>query len=215
MKTIARRHFPGKAFTLIELLVVVSIIAILAGLLFAAIPQISGKRTRAIAFSELFQVQAAIEAYKTAYGSYPPDNPNNVAVNPLFYELQGTTNGGGVYVTLDQKYQIGTNAIKTAFTVNGFINSSTSAKSTDDRPAPVSFLKELRPGQIGAVGVTNLLVCSEGWTKPGSASGLAVWRYNSSHPTNNAGSYDLWVDLYVNGKTNRISNWSKEPINVY
>ena len=215
MKRIPLGHFPGKAFTLIELLVVVSIIAILAGLLFAAIPQISNKRVKAVGYSELFQIQAAIEAYKATYGSYPPDNPNRVAFNPLYYELMGTTNDGAVYVTLDQKYRIATASIQAAFNGSGFVNSSTSVKGTDDRPAPVSFLKELKPGQSSSVSGTNLLVCSEGWTKPGSGNAIAVWRYNSSNPTNNTGSFDLWVDLYIGGKTNRISNWSKEPQFVY
>jgi hypothetical protein len=40
--------------------------------------------------------------------------------------------------------------------------------------------------------------------------GLNPWRYVSSGPTNNPGSYDLWVDLYIGGKTYRLSNWSKE-----
>jgi hypothetical protein len=36
------------------------------------------------------------------------------------------------------------------------------------------------------------------------------WRYNSSNPTNNPGSYDLWVQLSIAGKTNLICNWSKQ-----
>ena len=36
------------------------------------------------------------------------------------------------------------------------------------------------------------------------------WRYNSSSPTNNPGSYDLWVQLSIGGKTNLICNWSKQ-----
>ena len=36
------------------------------------------------------------------------------------------------------------------------------------------------------------------------------WRYNSSNPTNNPGSYDLWIQLKIAGKTNLICNWSKQ-----
>jgi hypothetical protein len=36
------------------------------------------------------------------------------------------------------------------------------------------------------------------------------WRYNSSSPTNNPGSYDLWIQLAFGGKTNLICNWSKQ-----
>jgi hypothetical protein len=33
----------------------------------------------------------------------------------------------------------------------------------------------------------------------------------STNPTNNPGSFDLWIDVLYGGKTNRISNWSKDP----
>ena len=37
------------------------------------------------------------------------------------------------------------------------------------------------------------------------------WRYNSSSPTNNPGSYDLWLQLVVQpGQTNLVCNWSKQ-----
>jgi len=34
------------------------------------------------------------------------------------------------------------------------------------------------------------------------------WRYNSSNPRYNPKSYDLWIDVTVGGKTNRVCNWS-------
>ena len=37
------------------------------------------------------------------------------------------------------------------------------------------------------------------------------FRYVSSNPTNNTSTFDLWVDVIVGGKTNRISNWSDKP----
>ncbi len=50
---------------------------------------------------------------------------------------------------------------------------------------------------------------------PGLAyKGINPWRYNSSNPTNNPGTYDLWVDVIIDGKTNRFGNWSKEPVLV-
>ena len=46
---------------------------------------------------------------------------------------------------------------------------------------------------------------------------MSPWSYvakTSTHsPTNNPDTYDLWVDIKVSGgKTNRISNWSKDSI---
>jgi prepilin-type N-terminal cleavage/methylation domain-containing protein len=202
MKTIAPRHLPNKAFTLIELLVVISIIAILAALLFPVLGRISENRSKKVAAAELSLVHTAIEAYKATYNMYPPDNKTNPALNALYYELVGTTNNGVVYSPLDGRI---TNAVTAAniaakFAVGGFVNSSTSVRGTDDRPAPVTFLKEVKPDQLGGGGGVTLLVCSE--------NGVP-WSYNSSHPTNNPASFDLWVDLKVGSKTNRISNWSR------
>jgi len=37
------------------------------------------------------------------------------------------------------------------------------------------------------------------------------WRYNSSNPTNNPGSYELWIQLvFAPGKSNLICNWTKQ-----
>jgi hypothetical protein len=38
------------------------------------------------------------------------------------------------------------------------------------------------------------------------------WNYNSSSPTNNPREFDLWIDIPIGGKINRISNWSAKPI---
>ena len=40
------------------------------------------------------------------------------------------------------------------------------------------------------------------------------WHYNVSNPINNPGSYDLWMDIVLRGKTNRICNWSESPLIV-
>ena len=47
-----------------------------------------------------------------------------------------------------------------------------------------------------------------------TAPWYCAWRYNSSSPTNNPASYDLWIDVIIDGKTNRFSNWSRNPVIV-
>src|SRR6185437_915833 len=87
-----RKSRVANAFTLIELLVVIAIIGILAGF---AIPVLHGvKRTQYIshATAEMNQIEQALENYKTAYNFYPPGNGTNYLLNPLYYELIGTTN---------------------------------------------------------------------------------------------------------------------------
>jgi hypothetical protein len=59
----------------------------------------------------------------------------------------------------------------------------------------------------------RLLTCSVNWPENHpfqpvpSAPGVNPWRYVSSNPTNNPGGFDLWVDVIIGGKTNRIANW--------
>ena len=89
MKTIAPRHLPNKAFTLIELLVVISIIAILAALLFPVLGRISENRSKKVAAAELGLVHTAIEAYKATYNMFPPDNKTNLATESSLLRIGG------------------------------------------------------------------------------------------------------------------------------
>jgi hypothetical protein len=155
------------------------------------------------------------------------------AFNQLYYELLGTEpyreRGDNFYRTLDQSAKIRVPDVPIAFAgrVNSFANSTKG--SGDETPPARNFMKSLKPGQYVA-GATNnvevrLLVCSVQWVKnlPSPVIGFAPsdagvvpnpWRYNSSNPTNNPGSYDLWVDVMIAGKTNRISNWRRQPLPV-
>ena len=59
------------AFTLIEMLIVISIIAVLAGLLFPALAMINAQKDRAKTQSSLGLIGAAIEQFKSVNGTYP------------------------------------------------------------------------------------------------------------------------------------------------
>jgi prepilin-type N-terminal cleavage/methylation domain-containing protein len=59
-------------FTLIELLVVIAIIAILAGLLLAAVIMFLGKREEATARNDLLALAGALQKFKADKGQYPP-----------------------------------------------------------------------------------------------------------------------------------------------
>jgi type II secretory pathway pseudopilin PulG len=218
------------AFTLIELLIVIGIIVLLAGMLFTALPAIQRAKTTSRLKNELAQVQTAIDAYKAKKGYYPPDNPGNPnpAVNQLYYELIGTrltndqnaTPPGTYFYTIDGSARIMTNAMPGAFgssSVAGFDNCTHGGG--DDVVRAENFLKGgLRSGQFLATSTTS----SAG---PPSVLGSAIdgkfmigkvnpWRYNSSSPTNNPGTYDLWIDYDFGGKSNRICNWSDKAIQL-
>jgi prepilin-type N-terminal cleavage/methylation domain-containing protein len=225
-----RRH---QAFTLIELIVVIAIIGILAGLIFPVVGKVNEMKQNKLAQAELKAVETEIEEYKTKLGFYPPDNPQNPLVNPLYFELAGTTNNGAgkptptEWGTIDGSARIGTITspnINATFNISGFANTSTKAHSDDQSAAFTSFTKNLTPKQVGDYistqpNTVTLLACSIPW--PADRAPLITnnptlnpWRYNSSHPTNNTGSYDLWVDLVIRGKTNRICNWNAQPVKL-
>lgn len=209
------------AFTLVELLVVMAVIATLAAILFPAFAAIkkSGviKKTRV----QLGRVVMAVEAYKAQHGQYPPDNPDNPAVNQLFYELSGTTNSAGTaYMTEGGQ---GIADPKTFFgnKVTGFVN--VSRGSGDEAQRAKSYLIALKPDQylevensggVGTVlGVTDKGPFMLNEPSPGNGRSINPWRYMVTGATNNPGHFDLWVDVIIGNKTYRISNWAaKEQI---
>lgn len=218
------------AFTLIELLVVIAIIGILAGLLFPVVGMVNRKKQLSLATAELQQIQQAVEAYHTKLGFYPPDNPNNVVSNQLYMELMGTTNdataqaGAQNFGTMDGSSKATLTWLNSYFNVQGLANTSTRMHSDDTGSAASTFLTHLLPNQVSQLDPANapgmlILVCPVAW--PANLTpvplfkappGTNPWRYTSSHPTNNVGTYDLWVDLVIRGKTNRVCNWSANPI---
>ena len=222
------------AFTLIELIIVIAIIGILASLIFPIAGVVNRKKQISTAQTQLKALETAIDGYKTKLGYYPPDNTNNPAINPLYFELMGTTNNGAgaakppnTWVTIDGSAQIDSvtppNTISQVFGVTGFANTSTRAHSDDEGAAASSFLKNLTANEIGTIDPKfpniKILVCSVPWPADRSAlvsnnPPMNPFQYNSSHPTNNTGSYDLWVDLIIGGKTNRVCNWSTQPIRL-
>lgn len=208
-------------FTLVELLVVIGIIAVLAAMIFPASQAIKKSSYRRKAKAEIESIATAIESYKAKYNHYPPDRPGNPLVHQLFYELLGTTNNTISYVTLDGRETLDIADISKVFPgLSGFIN-STRPTGADDFSAGQRFLADLKPEQFGhatANGVRfAILTTSIVWPKDRtplvdpSNPELNPIRYNSSSPTNNPKSYDLWVDIVVGGRTNRISNWSDQP----
>lgn len=229
MKTaIHQSNRRGAAFTLVEMLVVIAIIGILAALIFPAFSAVDARAKRNKARGELKQIESAIESYYARYNHYPPDNtsypladPRRFAVNQLLYELLGTISTNGVYTTLDGREQIPAASLNAAFgsAVSGFVNTTRPGGDDAVAAAAKNFLPGLAPSRFGIAnnGVRyGLLTCSVPWPKDlgpvangaGFANDLNPVRYNSSAPTHNKKTYDLWVDIVIKGRTNRISNWN-------
>ena len=218
-----------RAFTLIEMLTVIAVIGVLAGLIFPVVGSVKKHQYISHTQAEMAQLETAIDRYKATYGFYPPDNPGkltNVLVNPLYFELVGTRqiNIGGVfiYITLDGSAQLSANQFIKAFGpgVSGFMN-CTKPGADEDAAAARNFLPELRRNQIATLtnmppSFTNMiLVASVGGPDsryfPLGSRDVNPWRYNSSNPANNPGSYELWIQLvFAPGQTNLICNWTKQ-----
>jgi len=223
MKNIGNR----RGFTLIELLVVISIIGVLAAFTIPVLKSVKAAQYKKVARGELEFLQTALENYKAKYGFYPPGNQNAASsgyipamFSQLYYELSGVTRDSvaNTFTTLDGSSTISAANYYSAYHVDGILN-STKGSGEDDTKAK-NFLSGLRQKETYTYLTNNLipttaLVTSVGGPdatyQPLGASGLNPFRY--VYPgVNNPGSYDLWVQLVINGKTNLICNWSRQVI---
>jgi prepilin-type N-terminal cleavage/methylation domain-containing protein len=212
--------FGFRGFTLIELLIVISIIAILAAMVIPISGAVNRNKVRAKARVELEQVATAIEMYKSKLGHYPPDNPGNPSTNQLYFELLGTTFTNGIYTTLDGSGLMRASDLGAIFggtppRVGGIVN-CTQPTAGDEGRVATSFLNGLKSAETANIptpggDVVKILVAA---VPSPAGRPISPISYVSSSPTNNPNSYDLWVDVVISGKTNRISNWNKEPITL-
>jgi hypothetical protein len=111
------------------------------------------------------------------------------------------------------------------FGLPGFVNTIEGAGSQDAQQPQDFFHVGLKPDHFLLVTISNnafsatanvVLMGStiEGANMlPGTSGGMInPFGYNSLNPTNNPKSYDLWLDIIVNGVTNRVCNWRDRPI---
>jgi prepilin-type N-terminal cleavage/methylation domain-containing protein len=218
---------PRLAFTLMELLIVISIISILAGLIIPAAIGIKNKSALNKAKSELRRVAEAIDRYKIRFGYYPPSSANNPWRNSLYFELMGSKRDGNRFTSLDGAANITDSLIYSEFGVGdaasqkGSISNCTKSNDEESKPAE-KLLTEAKSNQYyqytSGGSTLRLLVCSvalpENGPRPLAIPRVNPWAY-LKNGTNHPGSYDLWVDVVVAGKTNRISNWSETAQTVY
>jgi prepilin-type N-terminal cleavage/methylation domain-containing protein len=214
------------AFTLIELLVVIAVIGVLAGLGLSVAGGVRKQQYIRTATAELNQIETALDNYKAKYGFYPPCNPNlSGYYNTLYYELSGVTHNAvkATYTTLDGACTISEASYKNAFTtitpaasLGGIVNCTSGG--AEDGTTAKNFLLSLKANRFGTSytpsnePITNLVTSMRGPDANYQPVGVAdVNPFRYIYPgTNNPSSYDLWVQLVINGKTNLVCNWSKQ-----
>ena len=206
------------AFTLIEMLVVIGIIGVLAALILGGASIANSKMKRAKAEAERDALVTAIQSYKNKKGFYPPDNTKSTIMSPLFYELTGTVALGGNYKSPVSGEILSPANITNIFNAGGFLNASADPSEVLNFAPTIAKSTRTASFVIPSTTTTYTLFCItiKGPPQINTIDGKPfepydVWNYVSTNPTNNPGSYDLWIDVLYSGHTNRISNWSKDP----
>ena len=207
------------AFTLVEMLIVISIIATLAAMTAVATKTITEKRTIKLVEAQMRQVELAILDYKTKFGFFPPDNGNQLTTNwtafpPLFYELTGVVPvpASGIYRSV-----LG-NEVVSRTTLAGFFGREGLANSTDENRKnfftsmlPLNY-REIPDRKTGYGAVKLLVAPAKGpdiFGPDPDVKDVNPWRYNSTSPTNNPGSFDLWAEITFQNKTVVVGNWKR------
>jgi prepilin-type N-terminal cleavage/methylation domain-containing protein len=170
-------------FTLIELLVVIAIIAALTAIIAGLTSTAGIGKVRNRAKVELSQLELAIETYHKKYGFYPPDNPNDPARPPLYYELSGK----------DPDFT----PIQPKLGVDGIVNTNQ------------NFIPNVKPSSWaiapGPAPQPYFLILDY----KGPSGQFNTWHYRSGKPEHNTETFDLWIDVVVGNKTYTIPNWKE------
>jgi prepilin-type N-terminal cleavage/methylation domain-containing protein len=216
-----RARLPQTAFTLIELLVVIAIMGGLAALVVGLSGVSSRKLRESRVRAELTSLVSAIENYKSRTGSYPPDNTNNPALNPLFYELTGcifTNSPAPTFMTLGSWEAIPAATYKRIFGVSGVQNSSrdpVNVPYTRFVPKPKQYAEiddadDVEILVVPFAGPTERMLIGK---RQGDSKGrvmLNPWRYDASSTNrHNRTTYDLWAEVQFGKNVITIGNWKE------
>ncbi len=92
----------SSGFTLLELLAVLGIIAMIAGLLFPSISKVKENARVARAKAMIETLSIALQAYRTDWGIYGP-NENELNDNGTLYSILTTSRKNGPYIELRER----------------------------------------------------------------------------------------------------------------
>ena len=199
-----KRKTSRMGFTLIELLVVIAIIMFLAGITFPIVSSIRTSAKKGITSAQISQLELALKQFESDFGVFPPDD---YTTNPISI--------GGVSIPVDPELNTPSRCL-VFFLGSKFEFSST---SFNDTYGPYIEFKRLQLDEV--VGVT--FSTGTGITIEGVNGGVKVYEYkdpfgkpysyNSSSPTKNIASFDIWswgpdeVNDSGGSTSDDITNW--------
>lgn len=180
----------------------------------AAVPAV-----RAAVRQQRESIVKAIEAYKAQFGVYPPDHllrRQPILVDPvtntLLYELTGV-----LYDPRAKMFQVaGLEPAEEAYVTN-FFQCQRFKNCAEDAEHLKHFLPrdEAAPRQLHDDPDVFVL----GFNTASAAippdlfwdieANVGSWRYVCSSATNNAGKFDLWIELKRGGRAVTIGNWKE------
>ena len=159
-------------------------------------------------------VIAAIEAYRTRFGFYPPDHVLrrrpllvDAVTNTLFYELAGVR-----YNPTYQLFEVrGMESAESSF-VKQFLDCSGFTNCADNdalvqRFLPAGFLPASQVHDDPDVFALGTLPYDASDWELMMHFDTTSWRYVSTSPTNNPGKFDLWLEVKSKNQSITIGNW--------
>jgi prepilin-type N-terminal cleavage/methylation domain-containing protein len=221
-KNLGKSGTQDRAFTLVEMMVVIAIVAILAGIAFPVVRGALQKAAKAKVKAEFAKLDTAIQEYHTTYNSYPLDNATNIFINPLYYELLGSTWNNTLLSYDLVGERILENDVRGYFNCDGLRN-VTHDPADATAPKAKAFLSGLSTKAF--ISITNMTgvdlkvlrlpVPDSSTNMVMAANGdlVNVWRYRvGTNAVYNKGKYDLWGEFEIGGTRYRMSNWEKDVV---
>jgi len=168
--------------------------------------------------------------------SYNADkNEVDAVVNPLYYELTGlvVVNSGdtGYFETVDDATRFLPATAQQYFHRDGFLNAATRDRFRRLFRHTFKASQHASVLRTAGVGAKNAQVLTVGFAADASGKknsgfawplndarhpqpvptnpGLNPWRYVSTNPTNNPGTFDLWAEVIVRGQKKTYGNWKQ------
>jgi prepilin-type N-terminal cleavage/methylation domain-containing protein len=233
-----RRAVAFTLIELLTVIAIISVLAgLLVGLAPVATTRIREARLKG-ELNDLVTAIEAYKAKYGVYppDSYNADkNEVDAVVNPLYYELTGlvVVNNGdsGYFETVDDATRFLPATAQQYFHRDGFLNAAT--RDRFRRLFRHTFKASQHAGVLrtAGVGAKNAQVLTVGFAVDATGKknsgfawplndarypqpvptnpGLNPWRYVSTNPTNNPGTFDLWAEVIVHGQKKIYGNWKQ------